>query len=48
MALFAMIQNCKMLSQYLWIGLVLLSVSGLSVASYFVNSMIGYKENSRC
>jgi hypothetical protein len=44
MAVLVIMQNCKMLSQYLWIWLVLLSVSGLRVASYFVNSMIGYKE----
>ena len=38
MAVLVLIQNGKMLSQYLWIWLVLLSVSGLRVALYFVNS----------
>ena len=38
MPVLLLIQSGKMLSQHLWILLVLLSVSGLRVASYFVNS----------
>ena len=40
-----LIQSDRVLSQYLWMWLLLFSMGSLRFASYFVNSMINYKES---